>query len=106
MKKNIFKKIVASLATVATAIAMMTTAPVTTKAAPEDGYYLVGYINGANHGCEGDWQNVGDYKFVNGSLTAKFTQDSYVFVKAKVGDEFKWYMTATYVSDRTDAVLA
>ena len=73
MKKNIFKKIVASLTTVVTAVAMMATAPVMTKAEDEVAaeYYLVGYINGADYGCEADWENVGEYKFVNGSLTAE-----------------------------------
>ena len=46
-------------------------------------YYLVGYINGQDYGCEGDYQNMGQYKFVNGRLTAKFTQDSYIFVKTE-----------------------
>jgi hypothetical protein len=43
-------------------------------------YYLVGYINGADYGCEGDWENNGIYKFVDGKLTATFTEDSYVFL--------------------------
>ena len=65
--------------------------------APEDdpngasAYYLFGYINGANYGCEGDWENLGEYKFVGGKVTARFTQDSYVGVKS--ADNASWYMT-------------
>lgn len=59
-------------------------------------YYLVGYINGADYGCEADYENVGEYKFVDGALTATFTQDSYVFVKT--GDNSNWYMAMEYVA--------
>ena len=62
-------------------------------------YYLVGFINGANYGCEDDYANVGTYKFVNGKLTVTFTQDSYVFLKS--GDNANWYMSKTYVSTTT-----
>ncbi len=63
-----------------------------TPAKPD--YYLIGYINGADYGCEADWENLGEYKFVDGELTATFTQDSYVFVKT--GDNQNWYMTESY----------
>ena len=45
-------------------------------------YYLVGYINGEDYGSwvEGEAERLGDYKFVNGKLSAVFTKDSYVFV--------------------------
>ena len=66
-------------------------------------YYLIGYINGADYGCEGDWQNLGDYHFVNGSLTATFTQDSYVFVKT--GDNASWYMTDGWLGEVNTATL-
>ena len=62
-------------------------------------YYLVGFINGANYGCEDDHANVGEFKFVNGKLTATFSQDSYVFLKT--GDNANWYMAQTYCSDTT-----
>ena len=62
-------------------------------------YYLVGYINGADHGCEADWQNLGNYKFVNGRLTAKFTQDSYVFVKT--GDNQDFLLAPSYCEAST-----
>ena len=64
---------------------------------PEVSYYLVGYINGANYGCDEDWENVGQYRFVNGSLTVTFQQDSYVFIKT--GDNAKWYMLPAYDDD-------
>ena len=62
-------------------------------------YYLVGYINGADHGCEADWQNLGNYRFVNGRLTAKFTQDSYVFVKT--GDNQDFLLAPSYCEAST-----
>ena len=57
-------------------------------------YYLVGWINGADHGCESDWENLGDYKFVGGKLTARFTEDSYVFVKSS--DNNRWLLASAY----------
>ena len=60
-------------------------------------YYLVGYINGADYGCEGDWQNMGSYKFANGKLTATFNQDSYIFVKTEGNG--KWLMADAYCED-------
>ncbi len=60
-------------------------------------YYLFGYINGADYGCEGDYLNMGDYKFVEGALSATFTQTSYVAVKTT--DNAAWYMTDGYPGD-------
>ena len=71
----------------------------TYSAAVEVDYYLIGYINGANYGCEEDSSNMGSYKFTDGKLTVTFTSDSYVFVKTT--DNANWYMTKTYVSDST-----
>ena len=65
-------------------------------AEPAIEYYLIGYINGADYGCNDDWANLGEYKFVDGQLTATFTSDSYVFVKT--GDNANWYMTESYAS--------
>ena len=62
-------------------------------------YSLVGYINGANYGCEEDHANAGSYKFVNGKLTASFTSDSYVFVKTS--DNVKWFLASAYCQDTT-----
>ena len=62
-------------------------------------YYLVGYINGADYGCEGDYQNMGQYKFVNGRLTATFTQDSYVFLKTE--NNGKWLLAPSYTEAST-----
>ena len=62
-------------------------------------YYLVGYINGADYGCEWDWQNLGQYRFVDGRLTTTFTQDSYVFVKT--GDNQDWLMASAYCEAST-----
>ena len=62
-------------------------------------YYLVGYINGADYGCEVDYQNMGQYKFVNGKLTATFNQDSYIFVKTEGNG--KWLLAESYCTDTT-----
>ena len=59
-------------------------------------YYLVGYINGADHGCEADYENMGSYKFVDGKLTATFTKESYVFIKTQ--GNMDWYMTKSYTT--------
>ena len=67
-------------------------------------YYLFGYINGANYGCEDDYLNMGEYKFVDGKLTATFTEKSYVAVKTT--DNAAWFMTNGYPGDdATSAVL-
>ena len=60
-------------------------------------YYLIGYINGADYGNADDWQNLGEYKFVNGKLTATFTENSYVGVKT--GDNASWYWAESYCTD-------
>ena len=65
-------------------------------------YYLVGYINGANHGCEEDHENMGHYKFVDDKLVVTFDQDSYVFLKTEGNGS--WYMTKTY-AEGTSAVF-
>ena len=61
-------------------------------------YHLVGFINGADYGCEGDYMNPGEYKFVDGKLVAKFNSNSYVFVKSVNldGVNVKWYLTTQY----------
>ena len=62
-------------------------------------YYLVGWINGADYGCEDDDQNMGQYKFVNGKLTTTFTEDSYIFVKTEGNG--KWLLAKEYCTDTT-----
>ena len=62
-------------------------------------YYLVGYINGANYGCEEDYENMGQYKFMDGKLVATFTADSYVFLKTEGNG--KWLMADSYCTDTT-----
>ena len=61
-------------------------------------YYLIGQINGHDYGCEGDSDNLGEYKFVNGKVTVKFNSASYVFIKT--GDNANWYMTESYVAGK------
>ena len=70
--------------------------PTTTKAQTDPielsgDYYLFGYINGVNYGCEEDYQTLGDYHFVNGQVTATFDQASYVAIKT--ADNKSWFMT-------------
>lgn len=57
-------------------------------------YYLIGWINGADYGDKEDFANLGDYKFVDGTLVATFTADSYVAIKN--GDMTKWYFAEAY----------
>ncbi len=64
---------------------------------PAKTYYMVGYINGANYGCEGDYANLGEYKFVDGKLLATFEQDSYVMLKT--GDNNSWFMADAYCEE-------
>lgn len=59
-------------------------------------YYLIGYINGADYGDKDDYANLGDYKFVDGSLVATFEADSYVAIKT--GDLAKWYFAEAYAA--------
>ncbi|MBQ2384168.1 MAG: SH3 domain-containing protein [Oscillospiraceae bacterium] len=71
---------------------------------PVKDMYLIGFINGADHGCEGDYQNLGGYKFVGGTLTTTFASDSYVAVKSH--DNMDWYMTNGWLGyDVTAATL-
>ena len=62
-------------------------------------YCLVGWINGADYGCNDDWENVGQYVFTNGKLTTKFDAESYVFVKST--DCTKWYLANAFCEDTT-----
>ena len=69
----------------------------------EPGFYLIGYINGANYGCEGDSANLGEYRFVDGKLVAKFSLGSYVFVKSENNSDY--YMANTFDENAKSAVL-
>lgn len=59
-------------------------------------YYLIGWINNADYGDKADYENLGDYKFVDGSLVATFEADSYVAIKT--GDLAKWYFAEAYAA--------
>ncbi len=70
----------------------------------DEPYYLFGYINGANYGCEEDAENAGAYKFVNGELQVTFEQVSYIAVKKGAGST--WYMTDGWLGEnQTSATL-
>lgn len=62
-------------------------------------YYLFGFINGSDYACEGDYNNLGEYRFINGKLAATFATDSYVGVKT--GDNSNWYMTSGWLGTTT-----
>ena len=66
-------------------------------------YYLFGSINGANYGCEEDYENMGDYKFVDGKLTVEFTEMSYIGVKTT--NNSAWYMTDGWLGVVNEATL-
>ena len=83
-----------------------TAAPVEDTTAEPSGdttYYLFGYINGADYACEADADNMGTYKFVDGTLKATFTQDSYVGVKTE--GNANWYMTDGWAGEVTTVTL-
>ena len=67
-------------------------------------YYLFGYINGDDYACEADASNMGEYRFVDGKLEARFTMDSYVAVKRE--NNAQWFMTNGWLgTDVTSATL-
>ena len=65
-------------------------------------YYLIGWINGADYGNAGDWENLGEYKFVDGKLTVTFTADSYVGIKSANlnGEIIGWFWSQNYVQTK------
>ena len=62
-------------------------------------YCLIGYINGADYGCNDDYENIGEYIFVDGTLTTSFATNSYVFVKTT--DNANWFMTEAFCEATT-----
>ena len=65
----------------------------------ETDYYLFGWIDGADYAA-GDV--LGEYKFVDGKLTATFLETSYVGVKTNDG---KWYMTDGWAGEVDSVIL-
>ena len=78
-----------------------TTEQPTTSVIPNE-YYLAGYINGKNYGVEEDAQNLGDYKFVDGKVTLRLTEASYVLVKS---NNNTLYQTQGLVTDTNSVTL-
>ena len=78
-----------------------TTEQPTTPVIPNE-YYLAGYINGKNYGVEEDAQNLGDYKFVDGKVTLRLTEASYVLVKS---NNNTLYQTQGLVTDTNSVTL-
>ncbi len=66
-------------------------------------YVLFGNINGASYGCDEDADNIGIYEFVDGTLTVRFKEDSYVGVKTT--DNAFWYLTDGWYGTSTKAEL-
>ncbi|MCQ2328784.1 MAG: hypothetical protein MJZ59_05515, partial [Paludibacteraceae bacterium] len=62
---------------------------------PVTDYYLVGWINGAAYGIEGDIDNFGEYHFVDGKVKATFDVESYVQVK---DNNKQLYGTDSYIA--------
>ncbi len=93
MKKNIFSKIAAIVATTAMAVCAIVATPSVAKAA--DGLYLVGWIEGAN--VDGT-----SYELENGSIEVTFTEAAYV----AISNGTTWYMTDGWLgSGLTEATL-
>lgn len=67
-----------------------------TSGGDENDFYLVGNINGADYGIGEDCENLGEYKFVDGQLTVRFDQDSYVLVKS---DDNTFLYAKTYCEE-------
>lgn len=78
------------------------TEPETTNPPLTKDYYLFGYINGVNYGCEEDYENLGEYKFVNGQVTVNIDQTSYVGVKTPNNE---WFMTDDWQGAVTEVTL-
>ena len=60
-------------------------------------YYLVGWINGGNHGCEEDSANMGNYPITSNMFKYTFNETSYVFLKTEGNG--KWFMCDGYPGD-------
>ena len=64
-----------------TAVSGDTPTPPTPPTPGTNTYYLVGWLNGAAYGIEGDIDNMGDYNLTSGPVVVTFEQMSYVQVK-------------------------
>ena len=60
-------------------------------AKPVTEYYLAGVINGEDYAWGADAENLGDYRFVDGTLVVIFREDSFVCLKA--ANNAGWYLT-------------
>lgn len=60
-------------------------------------FYLFGFINGRDYGCEADYSTMGEYLFVDGQLQAAFRENSYVAVKSD--DNQDWYMAQQWLGE-------
>ncbi len=69
---------------------------------PVTDYYLVGWINNAAYGIEGDIDNFGDYHFVDGKVKATFNELSYIQVK---DNNKQIYGTVAYVAPVDEAEI-
>lgn len=73
------------------------------EAEPRQDFYLFGFINGVDYACEGDYANMGIYRFNNGKLVTTFDSDSYVAVKS--ADNADWYMTAGWLGTEVSSAM-
>lgn len=67
-------------------------------------YYLVGNINGANVGCEENYEFTGRYLFSDNTLSVVINTDSYVFLKTH--DNQSWYLTDKAYSGNSATLYA
>ncbi|MCD8026781.1 MAG: hypothetical protein LUF33_07640 [Clostridiales bacterium] len=71
--KHNSRKLISVLLAVVMAFGTLAVLPFTATAFDDNAYYLVGYIDGADYGCEADYENMGDYGFSSdGTVTATF----------------------------------
>ncbi len=99
-KGNAMKKL---LSIILSCLMLASVFSVTASAQEGTTYYLFGYINGKNYACEEDFENMGEYRFENGTLTASFDDTSYVAVKEDGNAE--WYMTDGWMGDVSSVTL-
>ncbi len=66
-------------------------------------YFLFGWINSQNYGCEETANAMGKYQFVNGKVDVLFEEDSYVGVKTTANAT--WYMTDGWLGNVKSATL-
>ncbi|MGN0488831.1 MAG: hypothetical protein ACI4HO_06180, partial [Ruminococcus sp.] len=94
-----FKKFISIFLAVLMLCSVMAVSGISASAVDYSKYSLIGYIDGANVGDSGDWENVPNVFAADGTQTLTFAQTSYVYVKTT--DNNNWYMFDAYCQDTT-----